>query len=265
MVSIQIQRRLFLLPIVSFIFLLASVFTTYGVAAGLGHVNPGFPYISYTGLKVPERGIFGQLLNMGAILLALNVCARYLRVKVYNTDVSCLNKTCLVLGLLSAFGQTMVANFETVVMRGPHYVGAALGFGVGGIYCWIQTVLSWRLRHESRITRHLVFWSQLLISVLISVFAITFSVSKIIFKGYKNDEAKNEEGPVRTAYLTSTVAEWLLAISIMFFLLTYVPEFRNVTVKPPCVECDSVGNVAGSNNRLDVDSKLMEKNGNSSV
>ena len=40
----------------------------YGIAVGGKHVEPGFPYISDTGTYPPESCVFGQLMNLGALL-----------------------------------------------------------------------------------------------------------------------------------------------------------------------------------------------------
>lgn len=61
--------------------------------------------------------------------------------------------------------------FQTVVQRGPHYVGAGLAFGLGLAYCWLQTRLSWKLRSE-KYGNHFVAVAQLVNSIALTVFLL---------------------------------------------------------------------------------------------
>lgn len=44
------------------------MFCRYGIAVANNHVEPVFPYISDAGSLSPESCVFGQLLNIGAVL-----------------------------------------------------------------------------------------------------------------------------------------------------------------------------------------------------
>ena len=37
---------------------------------------------------------------------------------------------------------------QTEVQRGPHYFGAGLAFFLGGIYCWLQTLLTHKVLYK---------------------------------------------------------------------------------------------------------------------
>ena len=41
------------------------------------------------------------------------------------------------------------------------------------------------------------------------------------------------QGALRGVYLTSTITEWLLALSVLTFTLTFAPNFKNMRVDDP--------------------------------
>lgn len=243
-----LRRRLYLLPLITALWIIMAFFISYGISIKSGSVKPNdFPYISYTAIEAPERCVFGQLINIGAVLLGMNVWVRYLFVKEIFLkgkvqDVikwQKVNIAGIILGFLSALGISMVANFQTVVQRGPHYVGAGLAFGLGLAYCWLQTRLSWKLRSE-RYGNHFVAVAQLVNSIALTVFLLLFAVTKII---YKVNEAKDlEKGltdtkftTLRGVYLVSTISEWLVATAVLTFALTFMWDFRALVMETPRV------------------------------
>ncbi|XP_055997250.1 DNA damage-regulated autophagy modulator protein 2-like isoform X2 [Ostrea edulis] len=243
-----LRRRLYLLPLITALWIIMAFFISYGISIKSGSVKPeDFPYISYTAIEAPERCVFGQLINIGAVLLGMNVWVRYLFVKeIFQKrkvkDVTYwqkVNIAGIILGFLSALGISMVANFQTVVQRGPHYVGAGLAFGLGLAYCWLQTRLSWKLRSE-KYGHRLVAVTQLINSTALTVFLILFSITKII---YKLNEAKDlKKGlkdtkftSLRGVYLASTISEWLVATSVLTFALTFIWDFRALVMETPRV------------------------------
>ncbi|ESO91564.1 hypothetical protein LOTGIDRAFT_233371 [Lottia gigantea] len=207
-----LTSKIHFLPIFTAIYILGVFLFTYGIAVEYGHVEPDFPYISYTGVHPPERGWFSQLVNVGAILMAINLYIRFLIIRyiVQTTSqteatrnlitqakrVLFLNKLFLTFGWISAFGLSMVANFQTVDMRGMHYTGAALAFGFGFLYCWTQSWVTWKLNKDT----------------------------------------------LRVPYLISTITEWLsVLMGCAFFTLTYYFDFKKYKLTGPSVElkqCD---------------------------
>ncbi|XP_062576376.1 DNA damage-regulated autophagy modulator protein 2-like isoform X3 [Saccostrea cucullata] len=243
-----LRRRLYLLPLITALWIIMAFFISYGISIKSGSVKPNdFPYISYTAIEAPERCVFGQLINIGAVLLGMNVWVRYLFVKEIFLKRKVqdaarwqkVNIAGIILGFLSALGISMVANFQTVVQRGPHYVGAGLAFGLGLAYCWLQTRLSWKLRSEKYGNRTVAMY-QLVNSIALSVFLLLFSITKII---YKVNEAKDlQKGLVDTkftslrgVYLASTISEWLVATSVLTFALTFMWDFRALVMETPRV------------------------------
>ena len=56
---------------------------------------------------------------------------------------------------------------------------------------------------------------------------------------------------LRGVYLTSTVTEWLLALSVLTFTLTFAPNFKNMRVDDPRIYLES-GYEVGSDCELKV-------------
>ncbi|XP_076450479.1 DNA damage-regulated autophagy modulator protein 1-like [Babylonia areolata] len=230
-----LKRRVHYLPVLTAIFIIASLFIAYGVSVSHGHVEPDFPYISYTAIQVPERCIFAQLINIGAFLMGANVYVRFLQQREQyrahgNRKDRRLAIASLVCGWLSAFGLSMVANFQTIVMRPPHYVGAGLAFGMGVAYCWLQTSIS--LRHRPR---DCITLTQLTISILLSLFLVIFGISKAIFKIKEKRGEGTKEGELRGVYLVSTISEWLTVVAVVVFALSFYSDFTTLTLHGPRV------------------------------
>ncbi|ESO97673.1 hypothetical protein LOTGIDRAFT_228276 [Lottia gigantea] len=235
-----LKRRIHYLPILTAFFIIGSLFITYGVSVSQGHVEPDFPYISYTAIKVPERCIFAQLINIGSTLLAFNVYIRYLTMRAMLTATRRLtsdrkwNIATLIMGFLSALGLSMVANFQTVDIKPAHYVGAGLAFILGTCYCWVQSWLSWKLRRPLNNT--LVANLQIVNSVFLTCFLIIFIISKAVYKLSEIHGLGTKHDTLRVPYLVSTATEWLTAGSIVTFVLTFIPDFRKSILRGPVVE-----------------------------
>ncbi|ELU15811.1 hypothetical protein CAPTEDRAFT_183312 [Capitella teleta] len=197
-------------------------------------------FLSDTGAIPPESCIFAQLLNLTAVVVGATVYVRYRHVRETCMDrpkILIANKVSLVLGLLAALGVSMVGNFQETNVLVVHLIGAILAFGIGTVYCWLTSALSYKMcpSVSSRLTCHI----RVLISSFTSVaFIITFTldgIAKRYFHGndprkwYPSDGGWSE-------HLVSTVSEWLMAIAMLMFFLTFVGEFKSIHVgEPPLV------------------------------
>ena len=65
---------------------------------------------------------------------------------------------------------------QTEVQRGPHYFGAGLAFFLGGIYCWLQTALTYKVLYKLRgeklllilqIINSIILWLMLILCILL--------------------------------------------------------------------------------------------------
>lgn len=250
-----LRRRLYLLPLITTVWIIMSLFISYGIAVSYGHTEPDFPYISHTAIEAPERCVFGQLVNIGAFMLVMNVLVRYMFLKEIFKHKKMenvqkwqnANIAGVVIGALSALGMSMVANFQTEVQRGPHYVGAALAFVMGTTYTWLQTFITWRLRREGLGSKFLAV-ARLVNCLLLTGFLIVFSISKTYYKVKEYRGEGSKTNTLRTVYLTSTVSEWLVAASIMTFTLSFTWDFRSIVLEAPQVTLNFQQLENGNNN-----------------
>lgn len=238
---VALKKRLWLLPILTSGWLFSSFWTSYAIAVSYNHTEANFPYISHTAIEAPERCVFGQMVNIGAVMFGMNMILRYLFCKKYllikctppNDRWYKINLAGLVMGILSAFGLSMVANFQTEVQRGPHYFGAGLAFGLGTVYCWFQTALTYQVRYKFNKKKIVLLLVQFINSLLMSILLVLFGTTKAIYKVQKYQGKGTKWDELRGVYLTSTITEWLLALSLLTFTLTYAPDFKNMRVDDP--------------------------------
>ncbi|XP_072463786.1 modulator of macroautophagy TMEM150B isoform X2 [Notamacropus eugenii] len=131
-----------LLPIFLAVWAMVGVWTIFALAVSNKSVNltDGFPYISLCGSFPPQSCIFGQLLNVGAILVAWICILRYLQLREWGVPKFS-NQLCLGMGFLCALGASIVGNFQQTNELSTHLFGSFLAFVVGVAYFWTQLVL----------------------------------------------------------------------------------------------------------------------------
>lgn len=200
----------------------ATFFISYIVAWQMGHIDPILPFISDTAMYHPESCIFAELLNFSALFVAILMYIRYRQVAEYMTNVQSVhparvNMASLIIGLVSAFGITIVANFphseQLVYLAWIHSVGSWLAFGLGIVYAWLNVALSFVTRR--RLSTLLVCWVRVVFAFVATAMYALYLVG----------------GSVRllAAY------QWVLMTSLVLFFFTYINEFRYITVKRPDV------------------------------
>lgn len=164
----------------------------YIVAILEGHVVPNVPYISDAATYSPESCIFGQLINMGAVLLGLTIYIRFRQVKeilLMQPDLGDhlmkQNKISMWIGFVSCLGISIVGNFQETNVRIVHYVGALNCFGCGTIYFWMQAMLSYALQPTvgSKLKAHIRLGMAVVCTILFVVLSVTGIISHILFKG----------------------------------------------------------------------------------
>lgn len=213
------------------------------IAIWLGHVEVLFPYISDTGTKVPESCIFSQLFNIVAFLIVLTVLVRYKQVEQQCRDylapdankVFTLNKISLYIGILSACGLSIVANFQELQLFIMHMIGAYSAFGFGLIYCIMQTRISYHMYPivKSGLT---LARCRLALTIILGVTFITSTVLGPIAIHYFKGKDITIWQPSDGGYLyhvISSVCEWISAISIDLFLLSFAHEFKYMSISSP--------------------------------
>ena len=232
--NLCIQFAITHVPLITGGLLICTCVISYVWAVSNHHVSPFMPFISDTGTYAPESCFFGQFLNIGSFLIALTVYLRHLELRDHHTDVyvlfprfRMLSRFSLVLGLVSALGVSLVANFQEVNQIEFHIAGAAMVFGVGAVYMWIETYISYKIHPggESKTVCHL----RLILSVIgLLGFIIMHATIAFAFHLYKplNGRTIVNWMPVgwslflypgtyctRTIILYSLVGRWWMGIS----------------------------------------------------
>lgn len=209
----------------------------------LNHCEVAWPYISDTGVHIPESCIFSQLLNIASTLIALTIAIRYKQVEQQCRDnlipdanrVIAINKRSFVVGLLSAAGLSIVANFQELQLFTIHMIGAFSAFGFGLIYCAAQTWLSYYM--------YPIVKSGLLLArcrlALTCLLAVTFTISSVFgpisikyFHGTDTTNWKPTDGGY-IYHVISSICEWISALAIDFFILSFAHEFKFMSISSP--------------------------------
>ncbi|XP_046558590.1 DNA damage-regulated autophagy modulator protein 1-like [Haliotis rubra] len=260
-----------ILPIVLLISLPVFCFITYGIAVSLGHVNARFPYISDTGTHPPESCVFGFLQGLYAFLSVICVYIRYCHVKLWFLEsgrkiLHCTNVVALIVGMISALGVYLVANFQETNVLPVHLLGAFLAFAGGNVYCWIQTIMTFRMRdlpghrdwlRHFRLILTIIHLMSLLLVVIESLkagsaddtgattttaatsaassaattAATTLTSTKAAAGLHADITPKWDPSmPGYSHHIASTAMEWVLAIVTAIYFCTFFAEFKHFKV-----------------------------------
>jgi len=207
-------------------------------------VEVELPYISDTGTHVPESSIFAQMLNFCAFLVGLTIYVRYKQIEQYyrdnlspeSTKIFCRNRIALICGLTSAIGLSMVANFRELELFKIHMVGATMAFGFGTVYCWLQTIMSFKM--HPLVNTQLMAGFRLFLTILMTgTFATSCICGPLAMKYFHGKDPTNwqpDDGAFGL-HLTATVCEWITAMSLNFFVLSYVEELKKISMTTPKV------------------------------
>lgn len=222
------------------IIILVTVSVSYGVSVHLGHVPIAFPYISETGTAHPESCIFGLGMNLASFLYAVAVWLRYHELKEYRSMVpNCrisprLSLFTMWLGLASAFGLCVVANFQVTKVPVPHYLGALFCFFGGTIYFGLQAWFSKRMCPAVSTKPMVLLRAGLCLLSALSL-VVCFGAAAIAVPQFDGKDPV-QWGPQHKGYalhLVSTAAEWMVALVFVGSIVTYIPEMRLIAVRPP--------------------------------
>ncbi|KAG1946178.1 DNA damage-regulated autophagy modulator protein 2b [Pimephales promelas] len=233
------QEGLCVLPVALVIWTSATFIFAYITAVVLRHVDPLVPYISDTGTVAPERCVFGLMLNVSAFLGVATMYVRYKQLQALvddaDTRLNCLNRVGLALGCGSSFGMCVVANFQKTTLFSMHLVGAVLTFGVGALYVFVQTLLSFLM--QPHVHSKAVFWTRLSIGGWTLASIISMFVSSVIMYSSLPGVEVNKKlhwtpgEPGYTPHIVSTISEWSLALSFVSFFLTYIRDFKKINLR----------------------------------
>ncbi|XP_066944363.1 DNA damage-regulated autophagy modulator protein 2 [Macrobrachium rosenbergii] len=233
---------LYLLPLSVFVLFPSTFIITYTLSVLLHHTEPDFPYISDTGTYSPESCIFGQALNIGALVILVTIYVRYRQIaELYHNHSSSshivrLNRIGLFVGSVAALGISVVANFQETNVFYVHITGALMAFGLGTGYLWVQALCSYQTHPlvNSLAMAHIRLSLATVASICFLAGCVCASIAHSQFNG--NDPTKwyPKDGGWGF-HVASTASEWICAASFSIFMLTLVDEFKTISMDPPQV------------------------------
>ncbi|XP_005374617.1 PREDICTED: DNA damage-regulated autophagy modulator protein 1 isoform X2 [Chinchilla lanigera] len=209
----------------------AAFLISYVVAVLAGHVDPFLPYISDTGTTPPESGIFGLMINFSAFLGAATMYMRYKIVEkqgqasLHGTPL--LNAVSLGLGLAGCVGMGIVANFQELAVPMVHDAGALLAFVCGVVYTLLQSVISYKAcpQWNSLSTCH----ARMAISAVSCAAVVPMIACASLISITKLEWNPKEKDYVY--HVVSAACEWTVAFGFIFYFLTFIRDFQDVTLK----------------------------------
>lgn len=141
-------------------------------------------------------------------------------------------------GLASAFGITLVANFQEPNLLQMHAAGAFLVFGLGAAYLWIEVIITFQISNGTASARRIIRIRTVLAVINSSSFGVTIIALKIALDRYITNSQRvrqnwwPEDGG-HDVHVVSAFAEWIVALTQMLFFTTYSCEFRKYKVTFP--------------------------------
>ena len=233
------------LPLSVFVLLPSTFIVTYIIAITLGHVEVDFPYISDTGTHTPESCIFSQMLNIVSFLLVLTFYVRYKQIEQYYRDhlspessrILSVNWIALWIGCVSAFGMSIVANFQETNVFRVHMAGALLCFGFGVIYTWMQTFMSFKMVPLVNSKKMAIF--RLILSMIVTcTFLSASTCGPMAFRrlnpGADPTKWRRHDGGWGL-HIVATISEWVSAMTLDTYILTYAREMHLISLSSPRV------------------------------
>ncbi|XP_070612387.1 DNA damage-regulated autophagy modulator protein 1 isoform X1 [Erythrolamprus reginae] len=209
----------------------AAFILSYAIAVLGGHVEPLFPYISDTGAKPPESGIFGFMINVSAFLGTVTMYIKYLIVKKQNDETHfispCFNLITLYVGILGCIGLGVVASFQELAVPAAHDGGALLAFVSGALYIFLQTIISYKSRPQW--STPCICHTRLFLSVMTWVAVIPMIACASLISITKIDWNPGDKDYVY--HFVSAICEWTVAFSFVFFFLTFISDFQGATIQ----------------------------------
>jgi len=222
------------LPLLLVVLSVATFVTTYIIAIVKGDVAVYFPYISDTGTTSPESCIFSQFLNICAALALGTIYVRYKLALALggleDPKLRRLNFVGLILGVFTSLGLSLVANFQETNLEPVHVTGAFLVFGVGVIYAFIQTALSYHMYPD--FNGLYICRCRLALSTCSLLAMVVTSTGAAISRMQKKADTDRlhwkPEDPGFAAHIVSTIGEWVTAIVFLCYFLTFVRDFTKL-------------------------------------
>uniref|UniRef100_A0A0K0EGD6 DNA damage-regulated autophagy modulator protein 2 n=1 Tax=Strongyloides stercoralis TaxID=6248 RepID=A0A0K0EGD6_STRER len=262
------MKKLWLLPVLHVFFACSAFFSGYIIIVSKNLVDPLLPYISDGGAYPPESGVFGQLLNIAALFLGIIVYIRYQQLEIFynynNTEElwKKFNIALLILGWISSFGMSLVANFQEFSITIMHVIGAMLAFFSAVVYVWGNIFLT--ITKKPTLTPKWLIILRILLSIISLIFLVFHLLTQWSFVFVPKDsnglyptrpqfhkyEQYPRDSPFYTRHLITTFSEWILVLSLEAHFLTYSFDLKDFMANFISVEYR--GTTTDSNDRFDI-------------
>lgn len=165
------------------------------------------PYISISGNFPPNSCLFSEVMNLAAFMGFVIGVLRYLQLKP-RLDKQWLNFGSLVAFAIGCFGMTLVGNYQVFTDEVTHNVGTLSAFGLGTVFCWIQSFITLRanIRNEGKKAAILRF---LLSGIITLCMVLHFGLAS------------------QSLHTEAAQFQWALVMSFLVFIGTFGIEFRH--------------------------------------
>ncbi|KAK6760565.1 hypothetical protein RB195_021866 [Necator americanus] len=232
------------LPILFGVLFSINLGATYILAVVKSDVEPIFPYVSAAGDHRPESCLFGLLLNLSSVVSLVVVYLRYslITVLVHDSDpdplLGSLNFISLIFGMLGGFAMMIIANFQETALITVHLSAACLCFGSGCLYMMLQSWITVRMYPLYTNRRIGIIRSCItVVSTVSFIMAVSFGIyAAHEFHRYYPDLPtprpwnRKYWQPGYNYHVVSAIAEWIMAISHVFFIVSYSRDFEKLRV-----------------------------------
>ncbi|XP_038053159.1 DNA damage-regulated autophagy modulator protein 2-like [Patiria miniata] len=221
--------------------ILIGLVVPYIIAVRSNHVYYLLPWVSDTGALQPESCVFGQMLNVGSILVGATMYLRYRQIvqqsNVISSKVLKWNSLSVIPGSLAVLGLSILANFQEdlhhpeSLQNAIHAGGAVTCFVFGVVYGYFHSRISYALSTE--------FWSRAMavlrftLTALTGIFlVITLGLASVAFEEFNGTFAEHmqwrPEDKGYDIHIISAIAEYLMSLTYVIFILTYYDELRTI-------------------------------------
>lgn len=174
------------------------------------------PYISIAGNFPPASCIFSEVMNLAAFLGFVTAVLRFIQLKPW-MEKAWLNVGCLLVFSAGCFGMTLVGNFQLFHEEMIHNLGTFMTFGLGVLFCWVQSYITLKVDIEGEGRRTAVV--RFLLCGAITVCMICYF--SLMAQGL---------------HMQAAQAQWALVMFFLIFLGSFAVEFRHCHFEMVCVD-----------------------------
>jgi uncharacterized membrane protein len=133
----------------------------------------------------------------------------------------------------------LVGSFQATLVYPVHVIGAILAFGGGLVFAGFNTGITFVLTRRNMDSKHRLVIQILLVVLGILSFIVAFVVGGVASSMEQPKYPKNPYmEPYHAYYVASSITEWIMAVILMFYFLTFYNEFKHAKVSFRAVRLD---------------------------